>query len=111
MQMLIMAVEPCLSVKRAHVIDVPAIERLQLRNGRLDFPCECFGACGPRVQRIVANRERLEFRQRLAEVRQVLLVTDLVGTNPKLLQRLGLAFEALDFLNPVAVQIQHHQLD
>ena len=42
----------------------------------------------------------------MTEIRQVLLVTDLVATNVELLERLRLAFEALDLRNLVGTEVE-----
>ena len=43
----------------------------------------------------------------MTEIRQVLLVTDLVARNAELLERLRLAFEALDLLDLVANEVEN----
>ena len=42
----------------------------------------------------------------MTEIRQVLLVTDLVALNVELFERLRLAFEALDLRNLVAIELE-----
>ena len=75
-----------------------------MRNGRLHFLCEFFSAWVIRAQRIASNREVLKFCQRIAEVRQVLFVTDPVSSKIKLRERLSLVFEALNLLDLIVIE-------
>ena len=75
-----------------------------MRNGCLHFLKEFFSAWVIRAQRIDGNPERVKFCQRIAEVRQVLFVTDPVSLKFKLRERLSLAFEALDLLYLISTE-------
>ena len=78
-----------------------------MRNGRLHFLREFFSAWVFRAHRIFSNLELLKFCQRIAEVRQVLFVTDPVFIKIKLRERLSLAFEALDLLYLIVSEVEH----
>ena len=89
--------------------DVFQINLFQQGDCSSDFLCKNFSrfVFMARAQRIAVNPKRLKFGQRLTEIRQVLLVTDLVVINVEHPEILRLAFEALDLLNFIDTEVEN----